>query len=103
MILSIIIPSCCHDVEKECQEVKILVDERRDFTKAFARVKNELSEVQRLGIENPKLKQEVDILGKWQWFLRRNISKISICPVVRFITRYQTILLVTRSETQWPL
>lgn len=54
---------------KEYREGKIVADKRKKVTKISSKQEKELSRVKRLEAENRKLKQEVDLLKKWQRFL----------------------------------
>ena len=54
---------------KEYREGKIVADKRKKLTGAVSKTEKELSKVKRLEAENRKLKQEVDLLKKWQRFL----------------------------------
>jgi transposase len=53
---------------KEYREGKIVPDKRRKLTD-INKEKKELTELKRLRAENARLKQEVDLLKKWQRFL----------------------------------
>lgn len=53
---------------KEFREGKIVVDKRKKVTD-IRKEQKELSEIKRLKRENARLKQEVDLLKKWQRFL----------------------------------
>ncbi|GAA5444837.1 hypothetical protein Misp06_03029 [Microbulbifer sp. NBRC 101763] len=46
-----------------------MADKRRKLTDVVSRKEKELSRVKRLEAENRKLKQELDLLKKWQRFL----------------------------------
>ena len=54
---------------KEYREGKIVADKRKKLTNASSKQEKELSKVKRLEAENRKLKQEVDLLKKWQRYL----------------------------------
>ena len=54
---------------KEYREGKIVADKRKKVTEVSSKQAKELSKVKRLEAENRKLKQEVDLLKKWQRFL----------------------------------
>lgn len=54
---------------KEYREGKIVADKRKKITQASSKQENELSKIKKLEAENRKLKQEVDLLKKWQRFL----------------------------------
>ncbi|WP_020413134.1 hypothetical protein [Microbulbifer variabilis] len=46
-----------------------MADKRRKLTDVVSRKEKKLSRVKRLEAENRKLKQELDLLKKWQRFL----------------------------------
>lgn len=54
---------------KEYREGKIVADKRKKLTGVASKQEKELSRIKRLEAENRKLKQEVDLLKKWQRFL----------------------------------
>ncbi len=54
---------------KEYREGKIVADKRKKLTNVSSKQEKELSKVKRLEAENRKLKQEVDLLKKWQRYL----------------------------------
>lgn len=54
---------------KEYREGKIVADKRKKLTPAITRQEKEISKLKKLEAENKKLKQEVDLLKKWQRFL----------------------------------
>ncbi len=54
---------------KEYRDGKIVADKRKKLTGVVSKHEKELSKVKRLEAENRKLKQEVDLLKKWQRFL----------------------------------
>jgi transposase len=54
---------------KEYREGKIVADKRKKLTDVSSKQEKELSKVKRLEAENRKLKQEVDLLKKWQRYL----------------------------------
>ncbi|WP_299599569.1 transposase [uncultured Microbulbifer sp.] len=54
---------------KEYREGKIVADKRKKLTGAVSKQERELSKVKHLEAENRKLKQENDLLKKWQRFL----------------------------------
>lgn len=54
---------------KEYREGKIVTDKRKKLPKAASREEKEISKVKALEAENKQLKQELDLLKKWQRFL----------------------------------
>lgn len=54
---------------KEYREGKIVADIRKKLTDVPSKQEKELSKVKRLEAENRKLKQEVELLKKWQRYL----------------------------------
>ncbi|WP_269621601.1 transposase, partial [Zhongshania sp. BJYM1] len=54
---------------KEFREGKIVADKRKKLTEASNKQEKELSRIKRLEAENKKLKQELDLVKKWQRFL----------------------------------
>jgi transposase len=54
---------------KEYQEGKIVADKRKKLAGVVSRAEKEFFRVKRLEAENRKLKQELDLLKKWQRFL----------------------------------
>lgn len=54
---------------KEYREGKIVADKCKKLTDAASQQEKELSKVKKLEAENKKLKQELDLLKKWQRFL----------------------------------
>lgn len=54
---------------KEYREGKIVADNRKKLTEITSKQKKEISKVKRLEAENKKLKQELDLIKKWQRFL----------------------------------
>lgn len=54
---------------KEYREGRIVADKRKKLTGVSSKEEKELSKIKRLEAENRKLKQEVDLLKKWQRFL----------------------------------
>jgi transposase len=54
---------------KEYREGKIVADKRKKLTEATRKQEKEISKVKKLEAENKKLKQELDLLKKWQRFL----------------------------------
>lgn len=54
---------------KEFREGKIVADKRKKLTEVTSKQEKEISRVKKLEAENKKLKQEVDLLKKWQRFL----------------------------------
>lgn len=54
---------------KEFREGKIVADKRKKLTEASNKHEKELSRIKRLEAENKKLKQELDLVKKWQRFL----------------------------------
>jgi len=54
---------------KEYREGKFVSDKRKKVTVAVNKEQKELAKVKRLQAENRKLKQELDLLKKWQRFL----------------------------------
>ncbi|GAA5526223.1 hypothetical protein Maes01_02822 [Microbulbifer aestuariivivens] len=54
---------------KEYREGQIVTDKRKKFTGVVSKHEKELSKVKRLEAENRKLRQEIDLLKKWQRFL----------------------------------
>lgn len=54
---------------KEYREGKIVADRRKKLTEVTSKQEKEISRVKKLEAENKKLRQEVDLLKKWQRFL----------------------------------
>jgi transposase len=54
---------------KEFREGKIVADKRKKLTEVSSKYEKELSRIKRLEAENKKLKQELDLVKKWQRFL----------------------------------
>ena len=54
---------------KEYREGKIVTDKRKKLTDVASQQEKEISKVKKLEAENKKLKQELDLLKKWQRFL----------------------------------
>ena len=54
---------------KDYREGKIVADKRKKLTDISSKQARELSNIKRLEAENKKLKQEIDLLKKWQRFL----------------------------------
>ena len=54
---------------KEYREGKIVADKRKKLTEATSKQEKEISKLKKLEAENKRLKQEIDLLKKWQRFL----------------------------------
>lgn len=54
---------------KEYREGKIVADKRKKLTEATHKQEKEISKLKQLEADNRKLKQELDLLKKWQRFL----------------------------------